>query len=94
MKAITMPRLAMIAVASASLGLAACNNPKDDATEQAADAVEASSSAAADAIDAQADATTGAAEEALENKADAVKKAGEVKADALEEKADEAKKTP
>ncbi|KQM18901.1 hypothetical protein [Novosphingobium sp. Leaf2] len=92
MKVITMPRLAMIAVASASLGLAACNNPKDDATEKAADAVEASSEAAADSLESRAAMTTGAASEALEDKADAVKKSGEAKADALEDAADEAKK--
>ena len=33
MKLITMPRLAVLAVAGASLSLAACNNKADDATE-------------------------------------------------------------
>ena len=36
MKLITMPRLAVLAVAGASLSLAACNNKADDATEATA----------------------------------------------------------
>lgn len=51
MKLITMPRLAVLAVAGASLSLAACNNTADDATEQAADQVEASADATADAME-------------------------------------------
>lgn len=92
MKAITMPRIAMIALAAGSLGLAACNNPADDASEKAADAVETSSDNAADALESQAAETTGVASEALENKADAVKKSGEAKSDALEDQADAVKK--
>ena len=88
MKSITLPRLAMLAVATTTLGLAACNNPADDATEKAADAVEARSDAAADILNERADLETGAAKDALEKKADAVKAEGEKKADALEDKAD------
>lgn len=87
MKAITMPRLAIIAVASASLGLAACNSPQQEATEQAADSVEAQSDAASDALETQADATTGAAEDSLDAQADAVEKAGDAKSDAMKDEA-------
>ncbi|MFK4873883.1 hypothetical protein [Novosphingobium sp. ZW T3_23] len=93
MKAMNTSRLAMIAVVAAgSLGLAACNNKADDATEQQADAVEQSSDAAADALENQADTMTGAASEAVQEKADAVEAAGEAKSDALENKADEIRK--
>lgn len=83
-----LPLWATLAIASASLGLAACNNPADDATEQQADAVERASEAAAERIEDQADTMTGAAEDAMENKAEAVEQAGEAKADALEDQAD------
>lgn len=73
MKSITTSRLAMIAVAAISLGLAACNDPADDALEQKADKVEASAEATA---------------EAMENKADQIEASGEAKADALEGQAD------
>jgi hypothetical protein len=83
-----LPLWAAIAVTSASFGLAACNDPADDATEQQADAVERASEAAAERIEDQADTMTGAAEDTMENKAEAVEQAGEAKADALEDHAD------
>ena len=71
MKLITMPRLAVLAIAGVSLSLAACNNKADDATEAAADQVEASSEATADAMEDAADQMGGASEDAMEAKADA-----------------------
>ncbi|KMS54916.1 hypothetical protein V474_17755 [Novosphingobium barchaimii LL02] len=87
MKSITTSRLAMIAIASASLGLAACNSPQQEATEKAADAVEAQSDAAADAMEDQAAMTSGTPSEALENQADAVENAGDAKSDAMKDAA-------
>lgn len=83
-----LPLWATLAVASASLGLVACNNPADDATEKQADAVEQASEAAAERIEEQADTMTGAAEDTMEEKAEAVEQAGEAKADAMEDQAD------
>ncbi|PEQ13891.1 hypothetical protein B2G71_06205 [Novosphingobium sp. PC22D] len=79
MKLITTPRLAAIALATTTLGLAACNDPADDAMEQKADAVEAQAEMTADALD----------DQGMDAQAEAVEDAGEAKADALEEKADE-----
>ena len=81
-------------VAVLGLGLAGCDSKKENAAEDQAAAVRASSDAAADTIDAAADATSGAAEDAMENKADAVRAAGDKKADAMEDNADKMDKTP
>ncbi|WP_374410987.1 hypothetical protein [Novosphingobium colocasiae] len=79
MKIVLDTRTALIAAAAAAtLGLAACNNPADDALEQQADATEQASDAAADALESQ----------GLESQADAVEATGEAKADAIEDKAD------
>ena len=82
------PLWATLAAASAALGLAACNNPADDAAEKQADTVEQASEAAAERIEEQADTMTGAAEDTMEEKAEAVEQAGEAKADAMEDQAD------
>lgn len=79
MKLITTPRLAAVALAATTLGLAACNDPADDAMEQQADAVEATAEESADALD----------DMGMDTQAEAVEDAGEAKADAMEEKADE-----
>jgi hypothetical protein len=81
-------------VAAMGLGLAGCDSKKENAAEDQAAVVRASSDAAADSLDAAADATSGAAEDALENKADAVRAAGDNKADAMEDKADKMDKAP
>lgn len=84
MKNPNISKAALLTVAAASLGLAACNSPAEEAADHRADAIEAEAEATADALDAQADAMpAGPAKEAVENKADAVEATGEAKADAV-----------
>lgn len=84
MKNPNISKAAMFAVAAASLGLAACNSPAEEAADKRADAIEAEADAHSDALDAQADAMpAGPAKEAVEAKADAVEATGEAKADAV-----------
>lgn len=91
----------LTSVAAMSLGLAACDSKQENAAEDQAVRVRDASEAAADQIEATADAkdpvTDGvdsAAENKAEAKADAVRHAGEAKADAMEDQADKADKTP
>ncbi len=81
-------------LATAGLGLAACDSKKENAAEDQAAAVRESPDATADAIDSKADAVGGASEEALEHKADKIRESGDTKADAMEDKADKMDKAP
>lgn len=84
----------MASVVAMGLGLSACDSAKENAAEDQAGAVRASSEATADAMEETADKLGGASEDAMENKAEAVRDAGEAKADAMEDKADTMDKTP
>lgn len=63
----------MASVVAMGLGLSACDSAKENAAEDQADAVRASSEAAADT---------------MEDKAEAVRETGEKKADKMEDQAD------
>ncbi len=82
-------KTAMIAsVIVMGLGLSACDSKKENATEDLAGEVRASSEATADAMEDTADVMGDSSAKAMENKAEAVREAGEAKADAMEDKAD------
>jgi hypothetical protein len=68
-----MKKVLFLALAAASFSFTACESPKEKATEQAADNVEASGEAKADA---------------MEDKADAVRDSADAKSDKMEESAD------
>ena len=85
MKIITMPRVAMLAAVTASLGLAACGG-----SNKQAEAVASSSDAAADAMDDQAAQMTGVAADKMNDAADATRADGNTKADAIEDATDKA----
>ena len=85
-------RLSYLALAAAAaFSLTACESPADEAAEERADAIEATTEQRADAIENQADAAEAAGNEAradaLEEKADAVEQAGNEKADNIEQAA-------
>lgn len=91
-KGITMKRIfksaMMASVVAMGLGLSACDSATENAAEDQAGAVRASTEATADAMEETADAIGGASEDAMEAKAEAVRKTGEAKADAMEDQAD------
>jgi hypothetical protein len=89
-----MKGMMLAGVAGLGLSLSACDSKAENAAEDQAAVVRASSDAVADQIDATADAASGAAADALENKADAVRAAGDNKADAMEDQADKMDKKP
>jgi len=68
-----MKKVLFLALAAASLSFTACESKKEEATEQAAENVEANGEAKADA---------------MENQADAVRDSADAKADAMENSAD------
>jgi hypothetical protein len=78
----------MASIIAMGLGLSACDSKKENAAEDQAGEVRASTDATADAMEATADAMVDASASAIDSKAEAVRGAGEAKADAMEDKAD------
>ncbi|UOR04342.1 hypothetical protein MUN82_15510 [Hymenobacter aerilatus] len=66
-----MKKVLFLALAAASFSFASCDSKKEDATEQAADNVEAAGEAKADAMEEQADAVRDSADAKADNMEDA-----------------------